>query len=162
MKFKYEIKWGLIFTVVALVWMLFEKAMGWHGPKIAVQAIYTNLFAIPAILIYILAFLDKRKNDTGPMQWKHGFFLGLGIAVVVTLFNPLSLWIINTIISPEYFPNAINHSIDSGSLDQAQAEAYFNLKNYIIQGTIGCLLMGAATAAVVALLIRKKYPEILG
>lgn len=162
MKFIYEIKWGLLFTFVALLWMVFEKAMGWHGPKIELHPIFTNLFAILAIGIYILAFLDKRKNDHGPMRWKHGFFFGLGIAVVVTILNPLSQWIISTLISPEFFPNAIKYAVENNKLSQEEAEAYFSLKNYIIQGTYGGLIMGAITAAIVALFIQKKHPEILG
>lgn len=162
MRFKLELKWGIIFTITALLWMIFEKAMGWHGTKIELHAIYTNFFAILAILIYVLAYRDKRKNGSGPMQWKHGFFFGLGIAVVVTLLNPLSQWIISTLISPEYFPNAINYAVENGKLSQEEAEAYFNIKNYIIQGTFGGLIMGAVTGAIVALFIQKRHPEMLG
>lgn len=162
MKFKFEIKWGLIFTVIALLWMVFEKAMGWHGPKISLHPIYTNFFAIVAILVYVFAFLDKRKNDNRPMQWKHGFFFGVGIAIVVTILNPLSQWLISTIISPEYFPNAIQYAVENEKLSQEEAEAYFNLKNYILQGTFGGLIMGSVTAAIVAIFIQKKTPEILG
>ena len=96
------------------------------------------------------------------MQWKHGFFFGLGIAVVVTILNPLSQWMISTLISPEYFPNAINFAVENGKLSQEEAEAYFNIKSYIIQGTIGGLVMGAVTSAILALFIQKKHPEILG
>ncbi len=34
-KYATEIKWGLIFTIVALLWMVFERLMGWHGENIA-------------------------------------------------------------------------------------------------------------------------------
>jgi len=162
MKYRLEIKWGLIFTLVLLLWMVFEKAMGWHGPKIEVHSIYTNFFAVLAILIYVLAFLDRRKNGFGPMRWKQGFFFGIGLAVVVTLLNPLSQWIISSLISPEYFPNAISFAVENGKLSQEEAETYFSLKNYIIQGTIGGLIMGAVTGAVVALFIQKRHPEMLG
>jgi len=162
MRFKSEIKWGLIFTAAALLWMVFEKAMGWHGPKIELHHIFTNFFAVLAIGIYILAFLDKRKNNQGPMQWKHGFFFGIGIAVVVTILNPLSQWIISRLISPEFFPNAIKHAVENTHLSQEEAETYFSLKNYIIQGTYGGLIMGAVTAAIIALFIQKKHPEVLG
>ena len=48
-KYMTEIKWGLIFVVAALVWMMFEKAMGWHGKNISSHAMMTNIFAIVAI-----------------------------------------------------------------------------------------------------------------
>ena len=73
-KYTTEIKWGLIFTIVALLWMVFERLMGWHGGNIARHATLTNLFAIPAIIIYVLALLDKRNNDLGGiMTWGQGF-----------------------------------------------------------------------------------------
>ncbi len=162
MKFKLEIKWGIIFIGMSLLWMFFEKAMGWHSVRIEDQAIYTNLFAIPAILVYVLAFQDKRKRDAGPMQWKHGFFFGLGMTIVITLFSPLSQWIVSELISPEYFPNVINYVVSQGEMTQEAAEDYFSLSNYIVQSTVFALLMGIVTSAVVALFIRKKTPEILG
>ena len=61
-KFALEIKWGVIFTIVLLLWMVMEKLLGWHGKHIDKHAIYTNFFAILAILIYVLALLEKRKN----------------------------------------------------------------------------------------------------
>jgi hypothetical protein len=36
------------------------------------------------------------------------------------------------------------------------AEAQFNLKSYIIQSTVGALVMGIVTTAIVAIFTRKK------
>jgi hypothetical protein len=57
-----EIKWGLIFVIMMLLWMYFEKSMGWHDENIAEHATYTNLVAIPSIIVYVLALLEKRKK----------------------------------------------------------------------------------------------------
>ena len=59
---KIELKWAFIFILTMLLWMLFEKSMGWHDEKIADHATYTNFFAIPAILVYVFALLDKKRN----------------------------------------------------------------------------------------------------
>ncbi len=45
-----EIKWGLIFVIMMLLWMYFEKAMGWHDEYIADHATYPNFVAIPSII----------------------------------------------------------------------------------------------------------------
>lgn len=148
-----EIKWGVIFTVVALLWMVFEKMMGWHSEKIADHATNTNYFAIVAIAIFVLALLDKKKQLGGSITWKQGFIAGLIISVVVAILTPLAQWITNSIISPEYFPNAIAHAVDSGLMDQTAAEAYFNIKTYIFAATISGLVMGAVTSAIVALVV---------
>ncbi|MFH1000166.1 MAG: DUF4199 domain-containing protein [Bacteroidota bacterium] len=162
MKFKFELKWGMLFIIAMIVWMIFEKLMGWHGPKIEQHPIYTNFYALVAILVYVLAFLDKRKNDRSKMEWRQGFVYGLGITLVVILLNPLNQWLVNYIISPEFFPNAINYAVENGKLSQEDAESYFSFENYLIQSSIGGLLMGTISSALIALFIQKKHPEILG
>ena len=61
-KYKIEIKWAIIFLLMGLVWMVLEKAFGFHDVHIDKHPIYTNLVAIPAIAIFVFALLDKRKN----------------------------------------------------------------------------------------------------
>ena len=153
-----ELKWALIFVVMSLLWMVLEKAVGLHSTHIDMHMYLTNLFAIPAILVYVLALKDKKKNFyNGQMSYKQGFLSGLVITVIVTLLAPLTQWITSTIITPEYFPNVIAHSVETGyhsSLEEA--EAYFNLKNYMVQSTIGALVMGVLTTAIVTLFVRTK------
>jgi len=155
-KYKIEIKWGIIFTAVLLVWMVFEKMMGWHSSSIEDHAVYTNFFALPAIVMYVAALLDKRKTDySGKMTWKQGFFAGLIVTLVVVILSPLAQWVIHTLISPEYFPNIIDYSVSSGAMQRNEAESYFSLTSYMIQGVIGAFAMGIITSAVVAVFTRK-------
>jgi hypothetical protein len=48
-KYKVEIKWGVIFFLMTLVWMFLEKIAGLHDQYIDKHPVYTNLIAIPAI-----------------------------------------------------------------------------------------------------------------
>jgi hypothetical protein len=153
-----ELKWALIFVGMSLLWMVLEKAAGLHSTHIDKHMYLTNLFAIPAILVYVLALKDKKKNFyNGQMSYKQGFVSGLIITVIVALLAPLTQWITSTVITPEYFPNVIAHSVETGyhsSLEEAKA--YFNLKNYMVQSVIGALVMGVLTTAIVALFVRTK------
>lgn len=154
---KIEIKWALIFTIMSLVWMLLEKLAGLHDKHIDKHAIYTNLIAIPAIAIYVFALQDKRRNFyNGEMSYKQGFVSGLILTLIVTLLSPLSQYITSTIISPEYFPNVIRYVSIKGEMSKIEAENYFNLKNYIIQGLIGAPVMGLITTAIVAIFTRTQ------
>lgn len=156
-KFAIEFKWGVIFTVVALLWMIMERLVGLHDKYIDKQVIYTNLFAIPAIVIFVFALLDKRKNFyNNKMSWIDGFLSGLIVSVIITIFSPLAQYITLKIITPDYFDNIIQYSVESGKMSQQQAEDYFNLSNYMMQSALSGLLMGAVTSAIVALFIRKK------
>ena len=158
MKIKIELKWALIFVGMSLLWMVLEKLAGLHSTHIDKHMYLTNLFAIPAIVVYVLALKEKKKIDyKGEMTYKQGFVSGLIITAIVALFSPLTQWITSTLITPEYFPNVIAHSVETGfhsSLEEA--EAYFNLENYIFQSFVGAIIMGVITSAIVAFFVRTK------
>jgi Kef-type K+ transport system membrane component KefB len=154
---KIEIKWGVLFVLVGLIWMVFEKTMGWHDVHIDKHATYTNFIAPIAIAIYVLALLDKKRNFyQGKMTYKQGFISGLVVTLVVVILSPFSQYITSTYITPDYFQNAIAYSVSSIQMDQQAAEEYFNLKNYIFQSVIGAAIMGILTSALVAIFVRSK------
>lgn len=152
-----EIKWSLIFVGMSLLWMLLERLVGLHDAHIELHAGLTNLFAIPAILIYVFALLDKRNKFFGGLiSYKQAFVCGLIISLIVAVLSPLSQYITSTFITPHYFDNAIEFAVSSGSMDRASAEAHFNLNQYIILSLISAPLMGIVTTAIVALFVKKK------
>ncbi|HZJ35206.1 MAG TPA: DUF4199 domain-containing protein [Gillisia sp.] len=159
-KIKIEIKWAIIFVVMTLIWMFLEKLAGLHDEHIDKHSIYTNFIAIPAIAIYVFALLDKRKNFyKGAMTYKQGFISGLIITAIVTVLSPLTQYITSTITTPEYFPNMIRYSVETGKMTQQAAEDYFNLKNYLVEIVIGTPVMGVMTTAIVAIFTRKKSTD---
>jgi hypothetical protein len=90
------------------------------------------------------------------MSYKQGFISGLVITLIVTLLSPLTQYITSTLITPEYFPNVIHYSVSSGKMTQAEADSFYNLKSYIIQGLIGAPIMGLITTAIVAIFTKSK------
>jgi hypothetical protein len=152
-----EIKWALLFVAMLLIWMVIERLAGLHGEHIDKHAIFTNFIAIPAIALYVFALLDKRKNGYGGvMTYGQGFISGVIITLVVTILTPLTQYIISTVITPDYFSNAIDYAVAEGKMTQAEAEKYFNLTSYMIQATIGAFIMGVLTSAIVAIFVRRK------
>ncbi len=152
-----EIKWGVIFILIMLLWMYLEKLAGLHDERIDKHAMITSFFALVAIGIYLLALYDKRKNYYhGFMTWKQGFYSGLVITLVVVVLSPLAQYVISRYISPEYFPNIIQHSVETGEMTREQAQEYFSLQNYILQSALFALFSGIVTAAVTALIMRRK------
>lgn len=152
-----ELKWAVVFFATALLWTFLERLAGLHSTHIDKHMIYTNLFAIPAIVVYVFALLDKRKRDYGgQMSYKQSFISGLIITLIVTLLNPLSQYLISTIITPDFFSNAIKNAVNTGEMTRGKAESYFTLKNYIIQGFIGTPVMGILTTAVVSFFVKKR------
>ncbi len=154
---KLELKWGVLFVLAGLIWMIFEKAMGWHDVHLENHATYTLIFAPIAIAIYVLALVDKKRNFySGRMNYREGFISGLWITLIVVLLTPLSQYISHEFISPEYFPNIIRLSVEKGMMSQEEAESYFNLKSYVQQSLIFAAFMGLITSAVVAFFVKSK------
>lgn len=155
---KLEIKWAIIFVIMSLAWMVLEKLCGLHGKYIDYHLYLTNLFAIPAIWVMVLALKDKKKNHyNGNMSYKQGLISGIFISIFIALMSPLSQWVISYIITPEYFPNVIKRSVEIGYFKTtAEAEAQFNYPNYAKQSAIGALVMGVLTSAIAMLFITTK------
>lgn len=151
-----EIKWAVIFIIMTLLWMLLERLVGLHDVYIDKHPIFTNIIAIPAIAVYVLALRNKRKSYyNGKMTYMQGFISGLIITFIVTVLSPVTQIITSYVITPHYFSNVINYSVTNGLMNQEAAEAYFNIKSYIIQGLMGASIMGTITAAIVAIFARK-------
>ena len=156
-KIAIEIKWGIIFTITGLAWMYLEKMLGWHDELIGKHPIYSMLFSIIAIVIFVLALRDKKANYfQNEMDWKQGFLSGSIVALVVTLLSPISQYITSEIISPNYFQNAINYAVENNRMKLEDAQAFFNLKSYMFQAAFGGLSMGIVTSAIVAFFIKSK------
>jgi len=155
---KIEIKWAIIFSVIGLLWMVLEKLCGLHGKYIDYHLYLTNLFAIPAIIVMVMALKDKKKNFyNGQMNYKQGLISGIILSAIIALLSPLTQWITSFVITPEYFPNVIKRSVEIGYFKTtAEAAANFNYQNYTIQGAIGALVMGIATTAIAMIFIRTK------
>lgn len=157
-KIKFELKWALIFSIIALLWMLLEKLSGLHGKYIDYHLYLTNVFAVPAIWIMVLALKDKKTQFYGGyITYLQGLTSGIVLSLFIALLSPLTQWITSYIISPEYFPNVIKRSVEIGYyMTIEEAETNFNYSNYAKQGAIGALIMGFITTAIAMIFIRSR------
>lgn len=155
--YKLEIRWGFIFSVATLLWLLVERLVGLHSTYIEYHMVWTNLFAVVAIAVYVFALRQKRDKElNGNMTWKQGFMSGVGITVVVAILSPLTQWLAHTVVSPHFFTNMVEFAVRSGNMTEAQALAYFSLQSYMMQAVIGAVAMGVITSAVVAFFVRNQ------
>ena len=156
-KFQTEIKWGLIFILSGLVWMVMEKSLGWHDELLEQHATYTMFYAPIAIALYVMALRDKKKTFYhGKMTYLQGLISGLLLTLVVVLLTPLSQYISHEYISPDYFLNIRKLSLEKGEMTLEEAEIHFSLMSYIQQSLIFAAFMGVLTSAIVALFTRSK------
>jgi hypothetical protein len=158
MNIKIEFKWAIFFSIAGLLWMLLEKLSGLHDTYIDYHIYLTNLFAIPAITIMVMALKEKKKNFyQGTISYKQGLISGIILTCIIALISPLTQYITTYLITPDYFPNVIKRSVELGYYNTIEeAKANFNYKNYAVQGAIGALIMGIITTAIAMLFLRSK------
>lgn len=156
--YRIEIKWALIFTGVSLLWMVLEKVSGLHDKYIDYHLYLTNLFAIPAIWMMVKGLKEKKTRFFhGNMNYQQGLMSGIWISAGIAILSPLAQWITSYVITPEYFPNVIQRSVELGYYaTEAEAADYFNYPNYAKQGVIGALIMGIITTAIAMIFLKTK------
>lgn len=136
--------------------MTLEKMAGLHGEHIDKHPIYTNLVAIPAILLYVFALREKKKILGGRITYKQAFVSGFFVSLFIALLAPLSQYFTINYITPDFFPNAQKYAVENGIMTEEGAANYFNLKSYMVRSAVGALIMGVVTTAIAALFIRTK------
>ncbi|MGB5979687.1 MAG: DUF4199 domain-containing protein, partial [Cyclobacteriaceae bacterium] len=138
------------------LWMVLERSTGLHGEHISQHYIYTNLFAIPAILIYVMALRDKRKNYYGGyITFRRAFTSGAIITVILMVLSPVSQLIVHYLITPDYFQNISEYAVSQGEMTRPEAENYFNIATYIMQSIIFTAAIGLLTSAIVSFFIKR-------
>ncbi|WP_159780342.1 DUF4199 domain-containing protein, partial [Flavobacterium sp. 9AF] len=142
--------------VIYTLWMYFEKSMGWHNNKVLLEPLYNLLFLPISILLIGLALFDKKRNHfKNEMDWKKGFISGIILSVLITVLNPLVLYITHNYISPDFFNNAVNASVIEG-LPLEKAKARYNLNTAISNSVFDKLSFGVVISAVISYFIRTK------
>jgi len=153
-----EIKWAIRFSLLMLAWAIGEKLTGLHDAHIANYWIYTNLFAIPALLFYSLALIEKKQSFfNGNISWKQGVVSGIVLSFLIAILNPIVQVVIYNSISPQFFENIIEYKTKHSHMSLETAKAYFNLKSYLIQTTFTNLSLGTITGALVSYFIKSKH-----
>lgn len=154
--FKIEIKWAILYSIAYTIWMYFESKMGWHDTKIGLQPLYNLLFLPISILLIGLAIFDKKRNHyKNEMDWKKGFVSGIILSVLITVLNPVVLYITYNYISPDFFENAINAYVSEG-FPLEKAKAQYNLNTAISNSVFDKLSFGVVISAAVSYFIRTK------
>lgn len=155
-KFAIEIKWGIRYAFLWILWLFIEKSSGYYNEKIADHALYSALFTFIILFVYYVAIKEK-KNDffKGEMSWKQGCVTGIFLTIVMAALTPFCQIIFHKAIAPEFFPNMIEYSVSKGN-SREMAENYFNLTSYILQSIFGTLSLGVVISALVALILQTK------
>lgn len=151
-KFEIEIKWSVIFAVTYLIWMFFERALGFHSTKATAEPLFNLLFIPVSIVIFIFALRDKKaKYYQGKMDWKQGFGSGIVLSFLTALTTSIVLYITFNLVSPNFFETAI-----SMSKNKELAEFNYNIQAFVKNNIFDKLSFGVVYAAVISYFSQTK------
>jgi hypothetical protein len=151
-----EIKWGLVFSLASLIWVTGEYQLGLHDRYIARQAVLTNLFFFPAVLIMYLAVREKKRKQGERISFAEALLCGIGVSVIVAILAPVVQYSFSRWINPRFFEEMIRHSVAAGKLSPDQARQHFNLNTYMLMSSIGAIGAGGMTSLALAALMRTR------
>ena len=155
--FKIEVKWAFVFSISSLFWVVLEKLLGWHDVAIEKELFGTYFFAIPFVLIYLLAIRDKKINFFNKtMTWQQGMVTGVYLSFFIALLSPVVQLLSYKFVSPEFFQNMIAYVVLHKKMTDVAAAAYFCLNSYIKQGVFSSLSIGVVLSAIVAYFLQSK------
>lgn len=153
---KLEVKWGLIFSLASLLWVIGEYLVGLHDRFVDRQAVLTNLFFFPAVLIMYLAVREKKVRQGGRIGFNEALLCGIGVSVIVAILAPAVQYVFSRWINPRFFEEMIRHAVGSGKLTLEQARQHFNLNAYMLMSSIGAIGAGGLTSLALALVMRTR------
>lgn len=151
-----ELKWALIYFVLLIAYLFAGKLLGVFSQNIDKHGIFSTLFIIPTIVIYVLAIREKRKKHYHNVltYWK-----GVKSALILTFFMVLLGTVtpsIATAIAPEYYENSISYAVERGDFTQEQAEEFYNPGTRTKNEIIGTTVFGIILSLIIPLFTIKK------
>jgi len=136
------IKWGLIIAVFSFLWIILEKNLGYHTSLISEKANFSWLSIPLTLVLYYLAFREvKRKLKDEQSIILEYLKTGLIIGVITMIFAPISMWLMSTYISPDFFSNAIAEGVRVGE-DRTKLESEYNLRSFMLKSSLAAIVLG--------------------
>ena len=159
-KFTIEFTWAVIFTLASLLWNVLEKALGYHDDKIGSQMLFSMLFWLVSIPIYIFAIRDKQKHYFHDRaNWTQLFLSGIVLSVFAALMCPLAVYINLNVISPDFVGNGTRYFVEVKKMTADKALMYVGYRSLVIQGVSSIISVGVIISAIIALFIKSDVPE---
>lgn len=140
--------------MLTFVWVIFENEVGFGNTGRKYELHYSLFFVIPAFLFYFLFFQDKKKKRyKNRVKFKHGFYSGIALTILLFIITFPLQWIIHGIYPPLGGQGVFEQ-------DKALIENYFTLSQRIIYWSISTLIFGFIFSVILGYINGKKKKRI--
>ena len=155
-KFEIELKWATAFTAISVVWVYFEKYLGYHDEFVSSQGVFSFWLLVPHVLIYVVSIREKRERYyNGEITWQKAFISGVILSVVIAGLSPAAIYLMTEVVSPDYISNIIEVRSEQGIPRDGLVQV-FNLNAMISQTIFNNLATGVFFSAIIALIFKNK------
>ncbi len=93
---------GLLSGGGAMVWTMFEFAMGWHNEKLDVGAKTGFIAIIFPVIAIVWALRKARQAAGGVISWRSALTTGLGVSAISAAIGFAFFAAYYTLINPEF------------------------------------------------------------
>lgn len=154
---KTELKYAVFFVTASFLWNCLEFAVGLQGKHIDIHPYFvTSFFIILTAVVYYLAINEKRSRNLGRITFFKAFVCGMLLTSFILILNPAALYLFSTFVNTDFYTAFIQHDILTGKYSPQEATEYYNLKNFIIQGTIYRFIMGLIATIIISSILFLK------
>lgn len=151
-----EVKYGVLFAVVTLLWITMEFLMGLHSTYIHLHPYFSFLFLFVVVAVIYQGVKARKSLNEGNITYLHAFLSGVYISIVAVLLSPLVNYIFHSFINPDFFDAMISMSVQQMRLTEDMAREHFNLVRYTQLNIVFGLISGVITSGLVALVLKSK------
>lgn len=143
---KQSVVLGLALGAFSYGWLLLEKALGLHGPRLPLYVYFVLLSVVPTLLIWQWGMRRIRLGLTEAPSFVQLFQSGLVAVGVWALATALGQWLFHTAVSPRFLAEAAARAVSAGLNTEAAASTY-RLGSYVLQNVASTLSQGVVLAA---------------
>ncbi|MGH9970192.1 MAG: DUF4199 domain-containing protein [Pyrinomonadaceae bacterium] len=124
---KTELKYGLIFSLVVVVYVMIEHALGFNTTRHNIGQ-YTRLggVLVPIVALFLGIKEKRNKELNGRLTFGQGVKTGVLIAVIQTTLTTLFFFVYGNIINPDFLPTLLEFErtkMSSGGYPEAEISA---------------------------------------
>ena len=155
MKYRIELKYGVLISLLLLLWLSLEFMVGLQDTYIAYHAYVAMLFLIMPVLVTRHA-LHERLDEAGKLSFKQAFTSAMIITLITTVLAAPVQLIFHYVINPDFFDTMIQYAVVHYRQTPTEAARYFNLSSYVMQSVTGTLVVGTVVSLLLAYFVSDK------
>lgn len=169
MRWRTEIKFGVLTTAGLVAWTLLAWKLGWHDRDFTNAQHGKKLAGAMFALGVWLAVRERRARQDSWLNFDEGFRTGVIVCAIAAFLNGAFLAVYSRVLNPGWLTRAWEWQkaglIAAGAKEselgrpEAIATASQRLEFQLLLDPIGKVLVGLFLAAAVAALLRRKRPE---